>query len=372
MAHIQRRKRNGKTVWRARYRTPTGQERSRSFARKFDAEQWLAGVQADIARGEYVDPRSSRITLAEYAEQWQRAQVHRDSTATATSSLLRNHVLPAFGHRPLGSILPSEVQAWVKEQTESASAATVEGRYRLLATLLRSAVADRLIGSSPCHRIRLPDKDNGQVKPLTLEQVAALRELMPEHAKAIITVAAGTGMRQGEILGLTADRVDFLRRTITIDRQLVKKPNGQRVLGPPKTKSSNRTIPVPDVVLEELSAHLATFPSTHPWGLAFTNRRDDSWNRTGLSKLWRRAADRAGLPPGARFHDLRHHAASLLIAAGCSIKVVQTQLGHASASETLDTYSHLWPTDNERVRSAVNEAFRTLQPQFRGEAAQAG
>ncbi|MFP5577448.1 MAG: tyrosine-type recombinase/integrase [Acidimicrobiia bacterium] len=77
--------------------------------------------------------------------------------------------------------------------------------------------------------------------------------------------------------------------------------------------------------------------------------------------MWRAAADGAGLPDGTRFHDLRHHTASLLIAAGCSVKVVQRQLGHASATETLDTYGHLWPTDEDRVRAAVNRASK-LQP----------
>ncbi len=359
MAHVQKRTRNGKVTWRARYRTAGGRERSKTFTRRTDADRWLVNAQAEMNRGHYIDPGAGRISLRDYAEQWRVAQVHRPSTADVTRSRLHRHVLPAFGHRPIASILPSEVQAWVKRLSLAMSPATVEACYRLLATILRSAVADRLIPSSPCIRIRLPEKGHQLIEPLTIEQVDAVRSLMPARARAIVTIAAGSGIRQGEAFGLTVDRVNFLRRTLTVDRQLVKHRGCDIQFGPPKTKASVRTIPVPDLVLEALSTHLSYYPAQHEWNLVFTNAHGRPWSRSRFAEIWREAADNAGLPEGARFHDLRHHTASLLIAAGCSVKVVQHQLGHASAVETLDTYGHLWKSDDDRVRQAVNSAIQS-------------
>src|SRR5262249_48182947 len=156
---------------------------------------------------------------------------------------------------------------------------------------------------------------------------------------------------QGECFGLTVDRVDFLRRTITVDRQLILLASGPPQFGPPKTAASVRTVPLPNVVGESLAAHLERSPA-EPESLIFTNERGEPLRPNRCGATWRATASRADLN-GLRFHDLRHFYASLLIRHGESVKVVQARLGHASASETLDTYSHLWPDNEERTRSAV-------------------
>ena len=106
------------------------------------------------------------------------------------------------------------------------------------------------------------------------------------------------------------------------------------------------------MTLEVLAAHLAQYPSGED-GLVFTTSRGEPWRRTAFGEAIRSARTAAGLPDGVSFHDLRHHFASVLIAAGCSIKAVQSALGHANASETLDAYSHLWPADEDRIRDAI-------------------
>lgn len=151
---------------------------------------------------------------------------------------------------------------------------------------------------------------------------------MPEKLRALVTFTAGAGMRQGEVLGLTVDRLDMLRRTVTVDRQLVTRPGKVTEFGPPKTKASNRTIPLPQVVVDALAA------------LVFRLDRQPI-TRQAFGHVWRPAARAAGLPAGTGMHSLRHYCASLLIRYSESVKTVQARLGHASASETLDTYSHL-------------------------------
>ena len=164
----------------------------------------------------------------------------------------------------------------------------------------------------------------------------------------VSVTAAGTGLRQGEAFGLTVDRVDFLRRSLTVDRQIVLL-RGAPELAPPKTEASRRTIPLPGVVVDALAAYPAS-----SGGLVFTNEHAEAIRRTRFSDLWRPAVARARLAPGTGFHALRHFYASLLTRHGESVKTVQARLGHASATETLDTYGHLWPDSEDRTRQAVD------------------
>lgn len=205
---------------------------------------------------------------------------------------------------------------------------------------MRSAVRDRRIVANPCDGTRLPKTERKRVVPLTTEQVEALRSAMPESLRTLVTFAAGTGMRQGECFGLTVDRLDFLRRTVTVDRQLVTVSGKGSQLAPPKTAASVRTIPLPQVVVAAMAAHPAAFPPG-AGDLVFT-LGDEPITRQGFGHAWRPVARNAGLPTGVGLHALRHYYASLLIRRGESVKTVQARLGHASATETLDTYSHLW------------------------------
>jgi integrase len=175
-------------------------------------------------------------------------------------------------------------------------------------------------------------------------------------------LAAGSGLRQGEAFGLTVDRVDFLRRTVKVDRQLVLNGQGAPRFGPPKTDKSHRTVPVPALVTDALSAHLATYGSGDD-GLIFSNDDGGPIRRTRFSEAWRPVAKAVGLESGVGMHALRHFYASALIRHGESVKVVQSRLGHKSASETLDTYSHLWPDSEDQTRAAVEAAFAGLDQQ---------
>jgi integrase len=341
-------------IYRARWREyPTGPQRSRHFSRKADAQRFLDGLRGDLVRGLYIDPASGRMPFRAYAEEWRAAQMHRPSTASQCEIYLRRHAYPTLGDRPIGSIRRSEIQAWVKDRSAVLAPGSVEVVYRWVATIFKAAVGDRLIASSPCVRINLPKDDRGEVTPLEVEAVEALAEAVPARYRALIVFAAGTGLRQGECFGLTVDRVDFLRRHVRVDRQLVAVTAGTPEFGPPKSQAGFRTVPMPGVVTEALAAHLATF-GPGPENLVFTNSRGGPLRRNRVGEVWHRAAAAAALPTGATFHDLRHFYASLLIAHGCSVKAVQRRLGHQSGMETLDTYSHLWPDSDDETREAVD------------------
>ena len=364
MAHVE--KRNSR--WRARTRGPDGRERSKTFDRKLDADRWLATVEGDKVRGSWVDPAAGRQLVKDYVKVWREAQVWRESTCQQVDSHLRRNILPTFGDRPLASVRPSEVQAWVRRLSVTLAPATVEVCYRYLVSIFRAAEQDRLIAHSPCVKVKLPKIERRQVDPLEVGQVEALADAMPGRYRALVVVAAGTGLRQGETFGLTASSVDFLRRRLTVDRQLVLIAGQGPQFGPPKTQASYRAVPLPDVVLEALAVHVERY-GTGADDLIFSNVNGDPIRRTRFSEIWRPAVKRAGLPEGTRFHDLRHFYASLLIRHGESVKVVQSRLGHASAAETLDTYSHLWPDSEDTTRAAVDAVLGNLAASSRPEAA---
>lgn len=358
MASVERRTRDGRVSWQARWRDPAGVQRKRTFARRVDADRFLVSVAHGMLSGSYVDPAAGRVTFGDYAETWRCVQVHRPSTRVLVEAMLRRHAYPTFGERQLRSIRPSEVQAWVRGLP--LQPATAEVCYRYVAGIFRAAVADRLLTSTPCVGVKLPRREPKLVEPLSTDQVESMIEAVPARYRALVVLAAGTGLRQGEAFGLEVGRVDFLRRTLRIDQQLVLLPGAPPVLSPPKTTASYRTVPLPQVVVDALAAHLASYPSA---GLVFVDGVGRALRRTSFSaRVWRPAARTAGLPAGAGFHALRHYYASLLIRHGESVKVVQLRLGHASAAETLDTYAHLWPDSEDRTREAVDVVLGAAVP----------
>jgi integrase len=350
--------------YRVRYRSPEGDSRSKTFGRLVDAEAFLTQVEHSKLVGEYVDSKAARVTFGEYALRWAEAQPHRATTAEGVESILRRHVLPTFGGRQLSAIRTSDVQAWVSSlvvdvvgssgevERRGLAPSTVVTVYGKVAAIFRAAVEDRLIARSPCtRRVRLPRQDGAEVVPMEPEQVRAMVEAVGARYRALVVLLAGTGLRPGEALGLTVDRVDFLRRTIRVDRQLITMAGEAPRFGPCKTAASVRTVPAPDAVLAELARHLEQFP-TGALGLIFTDSKGDPIRRNALGHLWRRAAGPAGVE-GFTPHDLRHYAASVLIDQGASVKAVQRHLGHGSATTTLDTYAHLWPDAEDTTRRAL-------------------
>jgi integrase len=350
-------KRSGR--WQASYRGPDGRERTKTFDLRSDADRWVRDQRTALDTGTWIDPSSAKVTFGEFVETWKASQVWRDGTRALVDMHFKNHVLPTWEHRPIGSIRPSEAQAWVKGLSTKLAPSTIEVVVSYVGQAFRAAIDDRLIATSPLTRVKLPKREHHDIVILTAAQVAAMAARIDERYRAVIVLAAGTGMRQGELLGLTIDRVDWLRKTVRIDRQLSSVKGHTPVLAPPKTARSVRTIPVGDVVIEALSAHLAAFPAGIE-GLIFTGKRGDPIRRSTWGLAWDAPARAIGLPKGVGIHCLRHTHASFLISAGCSVKVVQERLGHATAAETLDTYSHLWPDDDDRSRQAVDNVLAPI------------
>lgn len=361
MSSVQRRP-NGQ--WRARLRVD-GREVSRHFARKVDAERWLNVEGARVQSGDWIDPRSGAVTVAEYAPMWVAAQTWRTSTRDSIEGHLRNHVVPHLGRRPLGRLQSHELRAWITGLSDGLATTTVENIGRSFSMMLRAAVRERIIRANPMDGVRIPTPPRELVVPFTVPELSALVAEAPERWRALILVGSGCGLRVGEATGLADDAVDWLRRRVRVVRQLVIPTHGRRyALGPPKTRTSTREVPLPEHVGLALSEHVRRFPGVELDGLPliFSGERGAVVHRSAVADMLTRASKAARLTRRVKFHDLRHHYASLLIASGLSVKAVQTALGHATAAETLDTYGHLWPGEGDALGGAIERAWAAVPP----------
>lgn len=344
-------KRNGR--YQSRYRDEVGKQHAKMFDRKIDAVRWEADQLAKISSGTWVDPNAGKVTFRAYADEWLAMQPLRPTTLTRYEQSLRLNIYPRLGELSLTSIRRSHIQAMVSWLSERLSPNGVRFNVVVAGSVFKAAILDRRLAVSPCTGVKLPQLPKDRVEVMTTEQVLLLEEAMPSAWRAIVVLGAGAGLRQGEALGITQDRIDFLRRQLRVDRQLINLAREEPRLAPVKTSSSVRTIPLPQVVVDVLGAHFATEGCPYgDSGFAFP-----PVTRQLFSKIWRSAVRHAGLPREITYHSLRHYYASLLIRHGESVKTVQERLGHSSAVTTLNTYSHLWPDSDDRTRAAVDDVL---------------
>jgi integrase len=346
----------GRPRWRARYRDPAGRERSKSFTRKVDAERFLVAIEDAKLRGAYVDPAAGRVPFAEWAERWYNATAAlRHTTRRDYRKLLDQQVLPAFASDSLAGIDALAVREWVAELVAGGlSARRARKAHAVLSQVLASAVEGGRLTRNVAAGIKLPKVQRTEMHFLDAEQVEALAEAIDARYGTLIRFAAYSGMRPSELTALRIGRLDLLRGTTRVV-EAAPEVDGRLHWGGVKTHEA-RTVRLPRSVAEELGADLTGRPRDAE-ALVFTAPlggplRPHTW----VTNFFKPALRVAGLPEALRLYDLRHTCASLLIAQGASIKPVQAQLGHATASITLDTYGHLFPSEMEALADRLEQA----------------
>jgi integrase len=364
MAHIEKRVRNGRVTYRARYRDPSGREHGKVFARKVDAQRFLTEMENAKLRGRWTSPSLGRVLFRDWFAEWRRTTASlRPNTEARDEWLLRLHVLPRFGPTPLAKIGQHDVRAWVAELgARGLAASTVQRAYQLLSKVMAAAVDAGMIPRTPCRRVPLPKIDRQEMRFLSPQEVARLAAAIRPDYRALILLGAYGGLRIGEMAGLRRGRVDLAQGTVQVV-EVVTEPIGKQHLGPPKTRAARRTVGLPQFVVEALAERMGTLGS--PEDFVFAGPKGGVLRvSTFRSRFWRPAVNAAGLR-GVRIHDLRHTAVALWIAAGANPKEVAARAGHASVSFTLDRYGHLYPeadlTLRERLQAiyaASNDASR--------------
>lgn len=372
MASIQRRP-DG--AWRVRYRDPDGRERSKHFDRKVDAERFRTTVQTDILRGAYIDPNAGRIRFSDFAATWLAGQTSDISTRQAMEIRVRVHMNPAFGQMDLRNIKPSTVQAWLGGLQEQLAPTYVRVLLANLSSLMNAAVDDGLILRNPCsaRSVRAPRVPATRVRPWTSEQVLAVIAAHPERYAGVALVAAGCGLRQGEVFGLRVEDVDFDKQILHVRQQIKLLADNKPIVSPPKGGKA-REVPLPDVVAARLKEHLLAHPSGKD-GLVFTSRERKPLNRNYVnSYIWKKALEKAGMSTarGNGMHALRHYYASSLLEGGVSIRAVSEYLGHADPGFTLRIYAHLMPTSDDRARRSIDLELGTTHENLAPEESDVG
>jgi integrase len=348
--------------WQVKYQVDGREKDGGTYDTKAIAQRKLVELESRVHRGQWVDP-TDRTTVAEFARRWAASRPHRPTTATRVDRNITRHIeATPLGSRRLGSVRPSDVQAWVAGLTASGLApSTVRLVVRMLGSVYAAAVHDRLVPSSPVVRIALPRAADERLVPLTVAQVRELAEAMPARNRAMVYTQAGLGLRVGELLALRVQDVDWLRRTVRVEHQLERHT---RARVEPKTPRSKRSVPLPAMVANELSTHIAAFPPG-PDGSLFTGVNGRPYDHAvyGTRIFCKAVAQLAGaagstFPAGTTSHALRHHYASVLLAAGESVVAVAERLGHETAALVLSTYGHLLPDSEDRTRRAVDDAWK--------------
>jgi integrase len=330
--------------WRARYRDDDGREHARHFTRQVDAQGWIDEQTAKLVAGTHVSPRTAKTTVGEWCDTWLDGYAGNRKSTVRQAQVHVDRIRQAFGSMRLSTVRPSHIRTWTAQlHAEGLADSYVYALHARLAQIMADAVHDGILAKSPCSRRTSPPMGKQRAYVASTEQVWALHDAMPEHLRAAVLLGAFVGLRLAETCGLRVSDVDFMRGVVS--------PAVQYPADPLKSETSRTPVPIPASLSAELSAHVARWRAetllTNEWGQQMT-----PWT---IERAVRSARARVpGLPPTFRFHDLRHYFASLLIASGTDVKVVQARMRHASAKTTLDTYGHLWPDSHDSTRAAID------------------
>jgi integrase len=342
--------------WQARYTGPDGLKRPapRTFATETDANVWLTVTEAAIVQGNWVDPDAGRIPLGVYPAKW---IAERPGLAPRTTALyeglLRLHIEPTLGAVDLVDLTPARVRAWRKDLLESGVGETTVAKcYRLLRSVLNTAVDDELIRRNPCRIKGAGAEKSGERPVATPEQVLALAAAMPARWRALVLLAATTSLRWGELMALTRADVDLEHGTVRVVNA-VAEVNGKIVVGSPKSAAGRRTVAVPESVVAVLSEHVASFSEAGARGRVFVGVRGRTLRRTNFQPLWRKGVEAAGLPAGFRVHDLRHTGNTWAAATGANLRQLMERMGHSSTRAAL-IYLHAAKDGDRAIATGID------------------
>ncbi|WP_433594412.1 tyrosine-type recombinase/integrase [Nocardia sp. CA-145437] len=370
--------------YRVRYIAPDGAERSKSFPdrQKKRADDFLIEVESDKREGRFIDPKASRKTFRQQAENWYKAQSPDPATRLVLRQRLERRIYPTLGDLTFDRIeRPATIRDWVGGLDDLGFSENYKAvLFTVVSAVCESAVDDRIIRQNPCKAktVRRPIGKSPQVVVWRAERLRSVGSGLPPRFGIVTKLGAGLGFRQGEILGFSADDIDRVRKMARVERQL-KTVKGVTMFALPKG-GKTREVPLADSVLADIDAHTKEFGTalvTLPWGrpdgepvsvrLLVVGEGGRIYSGDVFNKLiWRPAFVAAGLTFGRRadgMHALRHYFASVLLSTGCSIKELADFLGHNDPGFTLRTYTHLVPSSLDRARSAIDSAFgRTDSP----------
>jgi integrase len=345
-----------------------GRRRQRSkggFRTRKDAERYLREQLVSLDAGTYMAPH--KLTVATYlAEQWlpaMQARGLRPSTLERYEDHVRCAITPALGGLPLQGLMPTHLNKLYGDlRTAGRAPKTIRNIHGVLSKALADAERWGLVGRNAARLADVPAVARPKLRVWSPEQTRAfLAAVANDRLFAAWLLAATTGMRRGELLGLRWEDIDLDNGVVRVARARVRAGN-QVVAGEPKTARGRRTIALDPTTVAALRQHrkrqteerLAAGPHYADSGLAFTMPGGTPIHPNRFSLWFRRRARAAGLP-AIRLHDMRHSYATAGLAAGVPHKVISERLGHATVAFTLDTYTSALPAMDKSAADVVAE-----------------
>jgi len=343
-----------------------GKRLRRSFYGRSQAEvrEALQQARQDVRQGVAVK-RDNRQTVAAYLSEWLETvrPTIRATTFVSYEGHVRLHIVPILGRTPLAKVTPADVRRLIAHRLEAgASPRSAQYTHVVLSRALRQAEREGVIGRNVAALVSPPRVQQHEISPLDPDQARTLLETARgDRLEALYAVATALGLRQGEALALRWSDVDLDARTLRVSATLQRVPvmlrgaddggRGTRYrLEPPKTARSRRTIHLPGVVVTALREHrlrqleerLAAGGAWQEWDLVFATTIGTPMDARNVSRAFADLLQRAGLPR-IRFHDLRHSAATLMLAQGVDARTIMATLGHSTIGITMNTYAHVLP-----------------------------
>jgi len=343
----------GERRYDVRLRDLSGRVYNKTFRTTQEAKNFAAQERVDRARGQWVDPRMSTTTFVAWAVQWLASNPNkRPKTRVDDELIVRRHLNPVLGARPLGTITPLHVQHLVSSWIGSAAPSTIRRRYAVLRAILTAAVSADVIGRSPCRGVNLPPVETSPRHVVSAEELRSLAAgIGPDYAP-MVYIGVVLGLRAGELLALRVRALDMLRGSLTV-AESAGQVHGRIIYGPPKSAAARRTLAMPPSLVTMLAEHLSRrgLTAADAEALVFVAPKGgplqyNNWYR----RVWLPATRAAGLA-GLRFHDLRKAAATAMVSEGVDVRTAQARLGHSDPRLTLAVYAQA----NEKAdRSAAD------------------
>ncbi len=352
--------------WLVRYRTTGGRasrQREQSFGPDLrEAKNFALKVEHDKRAHVFIDPKAGQALFKTEAETWLDRHLGADSSIAAYRSVLRSHVYPAIGGKPIAAIRREDIKALIAGmRRKNLTASRIGCAYLVINAVLGEAVRDKKLAESPSTGIALPGvvTQKDFILP-THVQMQALAAGLPADWAATVWLMHGCGLRIGEALAVNLRCRINTGKTLRVQEQV--DPGAQ--LRPLKFRKPGqfRDIPLPQYVSEAIDKHVAEHDTTSD-GYLFQGRKYKLVIRRSYQEDFQRAAEKAGFPPEFIPHSLRHYFASAALAKGIPITEVSRWLGHKSIEVTHQIYGHLVPSSWDRARTALDDAYQESQRQ---------
>lgn len=363
--------RNGKT-WRVRDEVNGRKvDLAAGYPTKASAKAAMVLLRADELRGEALVPRGGRVTLDAFIDAWWPTYLPslKPSSVHSEGARIVNHIRPLLGGLALDEVDAAAVQQFVGDlaaglgpwvargSRRKLAPKTINNVHGLLYTVMKAAVAHRLIRTNPCADTHLPARTHKEMRFLTDPEIGRLLAALPEHWRPLVALLIGTGLRWGEAIGLRAGRVDLLAAPprLRVEEQLQEMPGrGSELLFlSPKSARSRRTVSFTKGLALVLAGLVA---GKEPDEVVFTTVTGALIRTRNFRRIWTKATKAAGLT-GLRVHDLRHTHAAILISAGRPMMAISRRLGHSSVAVTDVIYGHLREEADDGILLAIESAL---------------